>query len=822
MTVRLYGRDVGNGSLAVVTRGFRQVLESSELLEGFVALDRSGGSEEQEAPPGALARDAVFTGNLNMVRVMLQGARHERHWVTVTPNSTYIPKDLLAAVAALPNPCILSASAWGGTMISGALHEMGFRYVEDGQIHCTYVAGEKTVEVHVMHHGVSSDYAPALSDLENTLADYNNGKFRVVHFSTTEGQRKGTFELVQAWHLLRQRGSLPVEAELLLVLDDHAKRALQERMLDADLRLADGARMLPRGNLMPHHMSRLLCHMHVLVAPSRGEGFGLCLERGTLVTVRSGALPIELIQVGEDVLTHDGSYHRVVAVKKRSVVATLNVALVGAPDLNITREHRVLCAGIRAGERFRQFLPQKPFWVPAGKLTTDHYLIMRSPRLTARGRTLQLSGYATQPKIKGGRFSEKMCGTARSMTRAQIAAAAGVSVRQVDRVLQPSSDGKFTADTEAKVRKIVSSVDDVMRWHPKAYLVDAKLCFALGLYAADGSCSAGFVQWSLHKDRKAVAATKVEAFTVAIGLTCGRQRRGHFGLSLNCSSRWLVALFRELCPGVARTKHLPRWIWDLSRKCRTALLEGLYRGDGNWNRATAALRLTTMSPDLAMQARDLWLSLDIPASIRICRVRKLQKGTLKPQRQDGKPVYAYEKAFVVSVHGSYAITAAKALGLAAPTKVTRKRGSKFIRIKEGVFALRVAGVAEKNGWVDVYDLQVETAESFMANGIVVHNCTLEARACGVVTVSTRTTGHSAGHCDGFGTVSIWQNDTLVPIDDGPAAVAPAVTPEDIASALKRAFDEWPSLSHEAKVAAPLVAEHWSWQKQLERFVGLLR
>lgn len=280
MSVRLYGRDVGNGSLAVVTRGFREVLEGAGLLEGFVALDRSGGSEEQDASPGALARDGVFTGNLNLVRTMLIGARHERHWVTVTPNSTHIPRDQLAAVLSLPNPRILSASAWGTRVIVDTLREMGFAIVDASadtrvRLQAPRSQGDVvTVYVHTVRHGVSG-FAPVTEEIERTRADYEKGEFRVVHFSTTEGQRKGTLELVRAWQLMRELRWLPEKAELLLVLDEHAARALRARMSDTGLSLPDGARLLPRGSLNPAQMSCLLCHMHLVAAPSRGEGFGM-------------------------------------------------------------------------------------------------------------------------------------------------------------------------------------------------------------------------------------------------------------------------------------------------------------------------------------------------------------------------------------------------------------------------------------------------------------------------------------------------------------------------------------------------------------------
>lgn len=257
MSVRLYGRALGNGSLAVVTAGFHQALTSAGLLEGFYPLDKSGGSEEDDSPPGALASDAVFTGNLSLIPRMVQGARHERHWVQVTPNSTHIPFKLLAAVLDLKNPHIISASSWGTGVIRRTLEDMGV---------------STPPPIVTVGHGISG-FAPDSDQLAKTRQDYAAERFRVVHFSTTDGQRKGTVELVQAWNLATHQ--LPSGAELVLVLDYHARSALMDRLLDQLTGLPPSVRIMPRGDLSAAQMSSFLCQHHVVCTPSRGEGFGL-------------------------------------------------------------------------------------------------------------------------------------------------------------------------------------------------------------------------------------------------------------------------------------------------------------------------------------------------------------------------------------------------------------------------------------------------------------------------------------------------------------------------------------------------------------------
>lgn len=261
MSVRLYGRTVGHGSLAVVTAGFRRVLGREALLDGIFSLDTSGGSEEEDEPPGALASDGVFTGNLAMVNAMQRNARHNRHWVQVTPNSTHIPPKLLQAVLKLPAVVILSASEWGSHVIRKNLLDMG-------------VNSDWQPNVFTVRHGVHG-FTPMPQELSKTRGDYQRGCFRVVHFSTSDGQRKGTLELLRAWVLFCSTNKAPDSPELRLVLDHHAREALLRRCLDEDFIIPPGVQVLSRGDMGPEAMSRFLCQHHLMACPSRGEGFGL-------------------------------------------------------------------------------------------------------------------------------------------------------------------------------------------------------------------------------------------------------------------------------------------------------------------------------------------------------------------------------------------------------------------------------------------------------------------------------------------------------------------------------------------------------------------
>jgi glycosyltransferase involved in cell wall biosynthesis len=99
---------------------------------------------------------------------------------------------------------------------------------------------------------------------------------------------------------------------------------------------------------------------------------------------------------------------------------------------------------------------------------------------------------------------------------------------------------------------------------------------------------------------------------------------------------------------------------------------------------------------------------------------------------------------------------------------------------------------------------------------------LEALACGVPIVATACTGHSQWFRPRLpGAVAV-EHGPDAPIDDLPGAMAPAVEPDAIAAALRRAYTEWAALDAAAGAGAAALRDEWAWSKQLAPFVEYLR
>lgn len=256
--VRIYGRNVGYGSYAQVTRGFVEGLASPELTPHLVALDEEGG-EEEEAIPGALAPAAIYTAPLNQTSVMARNARHQRRYVMVAPNSDTLPLRLLQQVCCDATD-LLTPSQWGATQLRASLERIG----------------RATLPVTVVPHGVSTAFAPWPERRARVRAAYAEGHFRVLHLSSSDRQRKGTRELLVAWERALAAKILPAQAELILVLDVAAEMSLKSWMVDADVRPPPHAAFCPRLDLSPAALREAYTAAHLICQPSRGEGFGLC------------------------------------------------------------------------------------------------------------------------------------------------------------------------------------------------------------------------------------------------------------------------------------------------------------------------------------------------------------------------------------------------------------------------------------------------------------------------------------------------------------------------------------------------------------------
>lgn len=109
-----------------------------------------------------------------------------------------------------------------------------------------------------------------------------------------------------------------------------------------------------------------------------------CFAPGTMILTRSGYEQIELVKVGDEVLTHKGRWRRVTAVMKKASVKRLKIKAHGTPCLVTTAEHPFWAREYRRSVNLykdqgtkkwvygRMFMD--PQWTEAKSLTKNHWL----------------------------------------------------------------------------------------------------------------------------------------------------------------------------------------------------------------------------------------------------------------------------------------------------------------------------------------------------------------------------------------------------------------------------------------------------------------
>lgn len=103
-----------------------------------------------------------------------------------------------------------------------------------------------------------------------------------------------------------------------------------------------------------------------------------CFIAGTLVQTDKGLVPIEDIQVGDNVVTHKSRYQKVLKTGGTTTDTLYKIKALGVPELYTTAEHPFYVKESKLvwENNKRTYVRQfsEPLWVPACELTKDHYV----------------------------------------------------------------------------------------------------------------------------------------------------------------------------------------------------------------------------------------------------------------------------------------------------------------------------------------------------------------------------------------------------------------------------------------------------------------
>ena len=285
-----------------------------------------------------------------------------------------------------------------------------------------------------------------------------------------------------------------------------------------------------------------------------------CHLAGSMVRVRDGEKPIEGIEAGDEVLTHQGRFRRVKEPMRRQRTG---------PIRHIRFQ----------GEGYRSLAvtPGHPFLVAKRRNVREHNKAFESEWLTAQ--ELEKGDYLALPARID--IEEETIPTA----------AAEIEVGR----------GRHTAVAERV-----------------ELALDAKTCRLIGLYLAEGSVPANtsYVNFDSAEHESEIREFTRGAMHEAFGLEPWEyEYEDRDARSLRYSSVRAARFFSQTFGRTTAELRLPDWIFGLGEAERAAVVRGAYDGEGSYDRTLDLHRINQTNQGLAQRIRELLLSLGIRASL---------------------------------------------------------------------------------------------------------------------------------------------------------------------------------------------------------------
>jgi len=379
-----------------------------------------------------------------------------------------------------------------------------------------------------------------------------------------------------------------------------------------------------------------------------------CLIKGSFVQANFELTEIENIQPSKNVLSHDGLYHTVNANAKTNFSGK-TIELKNQLGLTqLTPDHEIFAIKLPKHESFLRNKFKKTIkaeWHPASNLDKGDILLY--------------------PILKETR----------------------------DRDFIPIDLTKKKFDFKSKEI-------------PNKIKIDEKFLKLAGFYLAEGHCilktTKVHLGFSFALDEQEFA-DEVKLFVKEIfGIeTKERKNIKHNTISLAINNVFIARLFNDLFGKGAKNKKIPEFMLYLPVKKQSALLAGMWLGDGFFNKKIPRAGYSTISPVLVNQLKTLLLRQEISPSIYVEKEKKVNGVNHKQSFR----IHVGERNSVLKL--------ASILGI--KLKVTKEKATRSW-FNENYLFTPITGKTIKSFNGEVFDIAVNESHSFATNSLIAHNC----------------------------------------------------------------------------------------------------
>ncbi|MDZ4209810.1 MAG: LAGLIDADG family homing endonuclease, partial [Candidatus Curtissbacteria bacterium] len=241
-----------------------------------------------------------------------------------------------------------------------------------------------------------------------------------------------------------------------------------------------------------------------------------------------------------------------------------------------------------------------------------------------------------------------------------------------------------------------------------------------GYFLAEGSTQdRGYLVFSFgNHEKQLISDTKqlIHQLFPQIKKIYESVHKTNHGLSLVVASVELARLFADFGRGAAN-KKIPPWMMAEALDKQKELVVGYFRGDGNYYHQRSKsgdkeiFRMNTVSKTLAFQIRDLLIRLGIPSFIN-------RRSRVKEGRRT---------MFTVGISGEHMIRFGQLVGREIQKTVSGHNRASMFGVDKDYIYLPIKKIRVKKAKdIPVYNFSVTDDESYLVEGVAVHNCTAPA------------------------------------------------------------------------------------------------
>lgn len=402
-----------------------------------------------------------------------------------------------------------------------------------------------------------------------------------------------------------------------------------------------------------------------------------CLLPETLI-YGSEVKPIKNVEIGDYVYTHHGTLKRVTNVFKSSFYGKMvNINVRYGSSIWVTPNHPILVKTTVPIGKFRNYHI-------VGWNGVEYQGIFEERRkkiLWKEAKNLEVGDKIFFPKISASRARIKYLRLSNY-------------INCDDLVL---NDGYYSY---SRTRKSALKV-------PKLIPLNSNLLRLFGYFIAEGSYGSNLttIQFSLHKNEQEYGEDICFIMDETFGIKPTVSIINN-GVAFGFSSKILGRLFEKLFGHGAKNKSLPPFWNLLDEKWLIELIKGLWRGDGHYQ------PFSTVSWKLAHQLKMALARLGILTSLLYSEKQKIYRLLISFISQD-----KFTKWFGISPK----IETKNFASFAEEIDYLHMRNENRVS-QNGGFWLKIKSLKEKKYAGNVYNLEVEDHNSYVAEGVTLHNC----------------------------------------------------------------------------------------------------